>query len=100
MRILYKSQKNLLYNDYLLTKVVTFCPLHFDDKMITLAKVFDNIILKEEYHKFYHGVQIWEKNIDSLKEIYIQKKADISEFFLDKELNKKFRLICLLGQSF
>ena len=59
LRILYKSQKNLPYNDYLLTKVVTFCPLHFDeDKMITLAKVFDNIILKEEYHKFYNEVQI------------------------------------------
>ena len=43
LRILYKSQKNLPYNDYLFTKVVTFCPLHFDeDKTITsgIEKIF------------------------------------------------------------
>ena len=71
------------FNNYLLTKISSLAPANFDEMvMVTLVKTYDNIILKEEYHKFYSEIQPWESNLPSLIQIYEKFDREIVKFYL------------------
>ena len=100
LRVLYKATKVLPFNNYLLTKISSLAPANFDDMvMLTLAKTYDNIILKEEYHKFYSEIQLWESNLPSLIQIYEKCDREIVKFYLNEDINKKYKAICKLAQT-
>jgi len=65
MRILYKAEKVLPFNDKLLELIDSIFPSSFKlDHVIDLAKRFSNIILPKNFHKLYDELQIFEENLN------------------------------------
>ena len=74
IRLLYKSQKILPFKNELLSQVFCIFPSPFTEEaekyLLSLLKVYSNIVSADQYHKFYSEVQKWGENIDYLNNLY------------------------------
>jgi len=77
MRLLYKAEKRLPFDDELLHSIPSLHPDSFDTLAILgLAKRFRNIIPDEDYHKLFEELERAEGSLKTLQTLYNSFKKE------------------------
>ena len=91
MRIVYKSQKKLPYNDQLLKLISSLFPTNFNlEDKTTLVKSYDNIVLPNEFHKLYEEAQSFKDSLSGFINLFDFYEEDIIKFYSDKKVYLKY----------
>jgi len=101
LRMLWKMGKMLPLNNKFLNELTCLNPDKFYfDQWEKLGDRFSNIISEIDYPAFYHEIEKFEMNLDDLKsKFYIEIDEDVYQLYIDKEINKKFPMMCRLACS-
>jgi len=100
LRLLFKAQKVLPFNNDLLSKIKCLNPKEFDENtFLSLAKNYPNIIPPTKFFKLYEEIQLWEKNIQAIQDIFEIHNEDIISFYKDPRITKPYEELVLFAKT-
>jgi len=100
MRLLYKSQKKLPFQDRLLNLITSLFPNNFkSDDVMLLAESFKNIIPDQEFHSLYEEIDSFSADINNMKKLFDSFQEDIVKFYSDEKVSVGYPLLTKLATT-
>jgi len=100
IRLAYKASKILPFSNDLLEKISSIFPPTFHERhLLDLGRSYPNILPGDSYQNFYEEVQIFQSNLGSLNRLYNQYQQNITTFYCDEAIKKKYGHITALATT-